>query len=207
MFQQLSLPQNWRLHFVQWLAHSPKETLASYCQRLSVNIDVNEEFVLVGLSFGGIIAVELSRIVKPKLTILISSIATKHELPAIYKFAAITKLDRLIPASLFKTPNAFLYRFFGTNVPEEKRLIRQSIRATPARFLKWAIHQIINWKNEQRPGNLVHIHGTKDHLLPVANTRADIILTGGGHLMVYDRADEISRILRERIGNCVDEAG
>lgn len=195
VFQKLSLPQDWRIQHLAWLEPVPNESLSVYCARLSLGIDKNEEFILIGLSFGGIIAVELNKIVQPKLTILISSVATRNELPSIARFFAKTKLDVLVPASLLKIPNALIYWFFGAKASEEKQLVRQSIANTSSRFLKWAIRNIINWQNTQRPDHLVHIHGTNDHLLPVKNTKADIRVEGGGHLMVYDKAEEISRVL------------
>ena len=45
------------------------------------------------------------------------------------------------------------------------------------------------------------MHGTKDHLLPIVNTQADIKIKDGGHLMVYDEAEKISRILIDNINN------
>ncbi len=199
VFQKLVLPQEWNLKYIQWIAATPSETLSSYSKRISAGIDTSDEFVLIGLSFGGIIAVELSKLMKPKLTVLISSISTKNELPRLLSIIAQLKLDVLTPASWYKAPNSFLYWFFGARASEEKRLLRQNIAQTPAPFIKWAIHEIINWKNEARPFPLVHIHGTRDHLFPCYRTRADIKIKGGGHLMVHDRAAEMSRILTEKI--------
>ncbi len=198
VFDKLTLPLNWDVQHIAWLPHLPNESLSSYCHRLSAAIDT-PEFVLVGLSFGGIVAVELAHFLNPKLTVLISSVATRRELPLLYRMIAKTKLDRLVPASFLKIPNSFLYRFFGTSAAEEKRLLRQTIANTNSRFLKWAIHEIINWTNSERPAPLFHIHGTNDHLFAIKNTNADVQIQGGGHLLVYDSADEISRILTEVI--------
>ena len=148
VFQKLSLPQDWNIKHLSWIEPLRKESLSSYSHRISAGINTSENFVLVGLSFGGIVAVEVSKIIKPRLIILISSAATKSELPAIAHFFAKTKLDALIPASLLRIPNAFMYWLFGTKSSQEKQLVRQSILNTSSCFLMWAIHQIINWKNE-----------------------------------------------------------
>ncbi len=92
-----------------------------------------------------------------------------------------------------------MYWLFGTHTLEEKHLLKQTIVTTPSPFLKWAIHQIINWKNTERPKNTIHIHGKVDHLLPIRNTKADIQINDGGHLMIYNKADIISEILKEQI--------
>lgn len=65
--------------------------------------------------------------------------------------------------------------------------------------MSWAVNEILNWKNEQRPVNLFHIHGTKDRIFPCKKTHADALINDGTHLMVHNRADEISRVVIERL--------
>jgi hypothetical protein len=65
--------------------------------------------------------------------------------------------------------------------------------------MKWAVNQILNWKNEARPVNLFHIHGTEDRIFPHRRTNADVKIKNGTHLMIHNRSEEISKILCERI--------
>ncbi len=198
-FQKLVLPQNWNIQHLEWITPLQNESLASYCKRFSKYIDTKQNFILVGLSFGGIVAVELNKIVQPKLTILISSIATKQELPLDFKLFGKLKFDKIIPEFLLNKVYLFTYWYFGVKAKEEKRLLKQIITDTSASFLKWSIHEILNWKNTERPPGLIHIHGTNDHIFSINKTKADIKIAGGGHLMVYDKAEIISKILIKKI--------
>lgn len=65
--------------------------------------------------------------------------------------------------------------------------------------MKWAIGEIINWKNIDAVENLYHIHGTKDKLFPKRFINNYIKIDEGQHLMVVTKADEISSKLKKLI--------
>jgi hypothetical protein len=54
----------------------------------------------------------------------------------------------------------------------------------------------VHWKNDLIPSRLTHIHGTKDWMLPAFQT-ADIIIKDGSHILVANKAVELSAILNE----------
>ncbi|MDR3351944.1 MAG: hypothetical protein LBO00_02830, partial [Zoogloeaceae bacterium] len=64
--------------------------------------------------------------------------------------------------------------------------------------MRWALHALLIWRNDEKPEALVRIHGTQDRLLPCRH--ADIAIAGGGHFMVVNRAAECSEILRRSMG-------
>jgi pimeloyl-ACP methyl ester carboxylesterase len=199
-FQKLVLPHDWNIKHVEWIANLKNESLEDYCKRLSSYIDTFQPFSFIGLSFGGIVAIEMAKILNPQQLIIISSVSTKHELPMdrLGKFLLQKcKLFKLIPASAFKKANRVTHWLFGTKTKDEKELLEQIIKDTPPHFAKWAMGNILTWKNEIRPANLLHIHGTADRIFPIKKTKADIRIEGGGHFMVYNKADEISKILVE----------
>lgn len=86
---------------ISWIEPLKNETIENYSKRLSKIIDSKKDFCLIGVSFGGLIAVEISKILNPKLTILISSAHTKDELRPIYRWFGKTKLIKIIPTFLF----------------------------------------------------------------------------------------------------------
>ena len=52
--------------FVKWNEPQRNESLASYCKKLTEQINQNQEIILIGVSFGGIIAQEIAK--KAKIT-------------------------------------------------------------------------------------------------------------------------------------------
>ncbi|MGA9212527.1 MAG: alpha/beta hydrolase, partial [Kaistella sp.] len=92
------------VEFMDWIQPLKKESLENYAQRISQKI-TSFNPTLIGLSFGGIIAVEISKIIQTKKVILIASAKTKNELPKTYHLAGKLKLNNLIPNSLLKSQN------------------------------------------------------------------------------------------------------
>jgi hypothetical protein len=59
------------------------------------------------------------------------------------------------------------------------------------------LNEVVNWKNEWIPPNLVHIHGTKDHIFPINYVKADYVIKDGGHLLPMNNANEVTDILKK----------
>ena len=199
MFQKLDLPESWNIHHVTWPPLAPQENLTTYVLKISSLIDVTQNFALVGLSFGGIIATELTKILNPKKTIIISSISTRQELPFNYRLLGASSAIHLMPTATMNKVYPFTYWFFGVTTSDDKAMLKQIILDTSPAFLKWALNEILIWKNEVRPKNLIHIHGTSDRLFPYRLVKADYTVAGGGHWMVYNQAKHISKILVEEL--------
>ena len=98
-----------------------KETLELYCKNLSEQIDSTKPFSLVGLSFGGVIATEMSKFLKPVQTILISSFCFKTGSALKFYVSFLnTGLYKLLPTRIFLKPNHFVFRIFGAYNPAAK---------------------------------------------------------------------------------------
>ncbi len=201
VFQRLTLPQNWNLYYIKWPQIKSSETLQSYSKEIAKQIDSTNDFSLIGVSFGGILATEISKFLKPKHTIIISSISTKHELPWIYKMVGLLRLNKLVPEILYNKILPGIYWVFGVKGNSTRRLLSDIIKNTDPKFIKWAVNEIINWDNSTSPEFLKHIHGSKDKIFPVGNVKANEVVPNAGHLMVYVNAKIISTFI---INNLVD---
>jgi len=195
-FYKLELPAGYEPVYLDWIFPLPQEKLTDYARRFSLLINDKEKFILIGLSFGGMLACEIARIKTPEKLILISSIAVSDELPWYFKRAGAFRLQKIIPAGFYKTAT-LLNHFMGSKVKEEKIMVLSFVRKTDPAFIQWAINAILKWKFNQRFSNLIHIHGSRDRLLPVKYTNADYVIEGGRHLMVWNKATEINKILQQ----------
>lgn len=182
---------------IEWIDPLEGERIENYAFRLSREINSSEKYGILGVSFGGLIAVELSKILKPDLTILISSAETKNELRKVYRIVGASGLLKIVPSTAFDPPRKLANWLFGTN---EKSLLKQILDDTDLKFAKWAVMELCNWKNEEKLTNeLVQIIGTEDKLIPPSKEKNAITIAGGGHFMIVDRAKEISRIINENV--------
>src|SRR4051812_28671655 len=123
-FAYLKLDPALNLIPIDWIDTLPNETLEAYAIRLAQKIDTTQPFCLIGLSLGGIMASEISTILKPQKTILLSSVSCYNELPALYKFGGKLKLHKLIPENAGNTANFLLYWLFGLTKKHDQDLLK-----------------------------------------------------------------------------------
>ena len=181
---------------IDWIDPLKKESITEYAKRFSSVIDTSEKFCVLGVSFGGLIAVEISKFLKPELTILISSAETRKEIPLIYRFLGKTKIVKIIPAKLLNPPRWIAKILFGT---KKINLLNEILNDTDLKFTKWAVQELFAWKNDQRVENVLKITGTKDKLIPQKPNENIAFIKGGGHLMIIDNAKEVSEIINKEI--------
>ncbi len=187
--------------FINWITPQKKEPLTHYANRLCLQI-TEPNPILIGLSFGGMVAVEVAKLIPTEKVILINSAKTREELPPYFRALGRMRLQRFLPTSLAKRPNALTNWAFGATSPEMKALLAQILHDTDNRFLRWAIEQLICWKNRVLLPNTVHIHGTADHLIPIRFVKENYKIAGGGHLMLLDKAAAINILLEKIIFEC-----
>lgn len=184
------------VEFIDWILPLKSEVIENYAKRISQKI-IEKDVVLIGLSFGGMMAVEVAKIIPVRKVILIASAKTKFELPLLYRIAGKLRLHKLIPSAVFKWSNLLSRWIFGIQTKEEKVLFKNILKDTDSRFLRWAINEIVSWKNTELPSNYVHIQGAKDRILPSHNCKVDYLIQNGGHFMTVNKAKEIEKIVKE----------
>lgn len=150
--------------------------------------------ILMGVSFGGMMALEMAKFFPEAKVILISSVKSRKELPGWMRLAGNLRLNRLLP---LRPPrwDRLETDFLGTETAEERQLVREFSNTSDPVYLRWALGQVINWRNEWQPSACYHLHGTNDKTFPYKNIRATHLIAGGGHFMVMNRAKEVSTIL------------
>lgn len=173
------------------------ETLVQYAKRLSAQVDSSEPFILIGTSLGGIIAIEMARIIHPDKVILISSVKHRGEMPAWMRAMRYLKLHKLLPGKYFiwfsSSKMKRLITRYDTTVT--RLLIDMHNNADPE-FIEWAIDEVLNWKGGQDyRKDLIHIHGTRDILFPHGNIKDAVYIKGGSHVMGLTQSQDVNRAL------------
>jgi len=149
----------------------------------------------MGVSFGGMMAIEMAKFMPGAKVILISSVKSRKELPIGTKLAGVLGLYRLIPSRPWPWIYSISNYFLGAEGKEETRLSNEFSEHVDRVYLRWAVKQIVCWKNKWQPRVLYHIHGSKDKTFPLNRVAATDVVEGGGHFMVMNRADEMNAIL------------
>jgi pimeloyl-ACP methyl ester carboxylesterase len=196
-FEALTLPDHCSATVIPWLLPKRKEPLIDYAKRMLVSIDTQAPFVLIGVSFGGIVAQEALNFLTPKALILISTVKSDLEKPAWMRWAYKAQVHKLLPyyiaGHLAHKPLHMLPDLW------QKRW-KQYDYYLPMRhpeYLSWGVDQVLKWKGPS--GNvevpLFHIHGDSDDLFPLKNIKDAQVISGGPHIMILTHAKAVSKLL------------
>lgn len=200
IFEFLQFSSNvFELHYLEWLLPlSEKESLESYSKRMA-NLVVEDNPVLIGVSFGGILVQEMSKFLNPKKVIIISSIKSKNELPKHLKIIQKTKAYKLFPTKNISTLEDFAIFVFGSSAKKRVKLYKEYLSVRNKLYLTWALYQVLNWQQEEPLKNVLHIHGDEDLIFPIKYIQNCILVKKGTHVMVLNKAKSISKIIEEAI--------
>ena len=193
VFRNLRLP-GFDLVPVPWLTPDTGDTLPSYAARMYRSIPETDPIVL-GLSFGGMLTTEIKKQFGISHAVIVSSAKTKAELGYGNIFFRWISGRRMLPDSLFLTTWRFSAYLAGACTEEERKLISDMKKSGSASTNRWTVDALLNWKNAEAPPGIVHIHGTRDRIIPPRNVRPTHWIHGGGHFMIYNRAPEVSEII------------
>ncbi len=185
----------YEMHFIKWITPQKNETIDAYAKRMREQI-YHEDPILIGLSFGGMVSVEIAKQIKTPLVIIISSIKSKAEMPLWMQVSGKLKLNRLFPMRSFKLIEPIENRNLGVTTAAEKSLVQEYRDNIDIGYSNWAVNTILNWKNTSAPENLYHIHGDADRIFSIKKIKPDYTILQGGHLMILNKSAEVSDCIR-----------
>ena len=188
IFKNIKLDSDqFELFFLEWMIPFEEESISDYALRFCSKVN-HPNAVLVGVSFGGIIAQEMNLVHNFRKIVIISSVKTRQELPLHLQLAGKTKVYKLMPTSFFAQNIDLLSKYaFGKPIVDRLDLYKQYLSITDKRYLDWAVKQVVSWDQEKSDPNLIHIHGDRDIIFPIDNIKTCVIVKGGTHIMILNK--------------------
>jgi pimeloyl-ACP methyl ester carboxylesterase len=180
--------------YVPWLIPGRDEEIGVYAARMKASIP-EENPVLLGVSFGGMMAIEIAKYLPAATVIIVSSIGHWRQLPVPIKLTKYLGLNRWTPPANLRLLAPFQDYFLGVETSADSRLARGYRGNVDPHLLQWSIRNIASWRNEWRPAHFYHLHGSKDRVFPLSRVEPTHVVAGGGHLMIHNRAPKISLLL------------
>jgi pimeloyl-ACP methyl ester carboxylesterase len=212
IFGGLAVPGVTWVH-LPWLMPDGDETIESYAGRMKAGIAYappqtgdasplgdasligKEAPVLLGVSFGGMMAIEIAKYLPAATVIIVSSIWHWRQLPFPIKMTTHLGLGKWTPPANLRLLAPLQDYFLGVETPADSRMVREYRGNVDPHYLQWSIRQIAGWQNTWQPASFYHLHGSKDRIFPIHLVEPTHVVEGGGHFMIHNRAAEISRIL------------
>ncbi|GFD96332.1 alpha/beta hydrolase [Tenacibaculum sp. SSH1-16] len=198
IFERISLPEeHFELHFLDWmLPTSIDESIQDYAQRLCAKIQ-HKNPILIGVSFGGIVVQEMSKIIDCKKIIIISSVKNNKEFPKRFKLVQVTKAYKLFPSKVISNIESYERYFFNDYLKKRAELYKIYLSIRDKKYLQWAIYNVLHWEQEKSIPGIIHIHGKKDEVFPIKYIKNAIEVENGTHVMILTKAKTISEILKK----------
>ncbi|CAN5544569.1 hypothetical protein BH10BAC1_BH10BAC1_15430 [soil metagenome] len=204
LFRNLKLPNCNILH-IKWETPLKNESLPDYALRLAKQIDTSKPYSLVGISFGGMCCVEISKQLNPVKTFIVSSSKLNEELPLKITLFNQFPLYKLFRDGFYKNAVMLAKKQFGVITAEQKINFRKMLDTAPPHYFNGAVNCIVKWRSSSFPKSVVHIHGTADKVLPYRKVVAcNYTIKGGTHFMIISRGEEISEIINEELKGVSD---
>ena len=193
IFEHIQLDKNYyECHFLEWkIPTSKDESIEAYAQRMCDEIP-HKNPVLIGVSFGGIMVQEMSKIISAKKVIIISSVKSNLEFPKRLKLAAMTKVYKLFPGKLIENLDSYIDYFLGDFQQKKIDAYKKYMSVRNATYLHWAIYSVLHWKQSEPLANTFHIHGTNDSIFPLKHLLNYIKIEDGTHAMILTKGKKIS---------------
>ncbi len=182
---------------IHYIIPDKDETMKSYAHKLAKQIDTSTTFSIIGVSLGGMLAVEMSEFLNPEKTIIISSAENRNELPFRYRFMEKVPLNKLFGGSFLRAVAPLAQILVEPDSKHERETCKAMLKAKNKKFMKRSVNMIVNWHREKNNSKIIHIHGDKDHTIPLRNVKnPDYIVKGGSHMMTLTRGNELHDIVK-----------
>ena len=200
IYEYLTLDKSlFECHFLEWkIPLSRDESIESYAQRMCEDIS-HKNPILIGVSFGGVMVQEMSKIIATKEVIIISSIKNNKELPKRLKLVEKTKVYKLFPAKFIENIDTYINLFLRDYQKKKLEAYKRYMSVRNSDYLHWAIVTILHWQQSESFENIVHIHGTRDEVFPIKHISNSIEIENGTHAMIITKAKKISSIISDTL--------
>lgn len=196
LFNKLELP-GYEPVYVDWIEPDPNDSIATYAQKLVNQYHITSNSVVLGVSLGGIMTVEISNIFPLRKAIIISSIKSASEFPWYFKLFRNIPLYKVIPHGFYSSAGYLIKPLFGKMKGKSGFMFVDMIKNSLPVFMRWAMHAILRWQPKPPATKIYHIIGNKDLIFSHRRiTDANYIIERGSHDMVYTRGAEISQIVQ-----------
>lgn len=189
----------YKLHYLSWKPPLEiEESISNYAVRMTAEIK-HEKPVLIGVSFGGIIVQEMSKLINTEKIIIISSVKSTSELPKRYKIAGKSKIYKLFPTQIVTNFENYSKFFIGKSLQKKSKMYEKYLSVRGKDYIKWSIRTVVYWRQDRPLENIVHIHGTDDNIFPFKRIKNCIKIEHGNHSMIILKAKQISQIIHESL--------
>lgn len=182
-----------------WIEPHPRESLAEYAARFARAIDPGPVFG--GASFGGMLALEIARHLRPRTIILLGSCTTPRRLRP--GATLLERASRPLPDRLLRTlmHSQIGIGRLGPMDAHTRSALHEMVCQAPLSFIRWGLRAIMTWPGvhpDSLASPLLVLHGECDRIIrppaPTDDLRVHIV-RGSGHVFPMTHPAKVAAIV------------
>jgi pimeloyl-ACP methyl ester carboxylesterase len=198
IFKSFKFP--WNATYLEWIEPQAGETLSAYADRLLDRYNIQENDLLFGYSFGGIIAQDWASRNKVQRVVLLNSLHHEATLRPLYKNLAATGVLTWAPkGSIFKLIK-FIARL-NSKPSRQLDLLLETMEQFECQYYRWVLRAVLDWERPTPLAPVDVILGEFDPVFTIQKPSKDRfwVLKGATHLSFTSHSNEISNLLKEKV--------
>lgn len=197
VFARLKFPRC-NIRHIKWPKVANGTSKELFLSEIKAQIITKKNNVLLGVSFGALIAQDIASAVSAETLIIVSSATEQAEIPRLYKGSLAKFVLRMMPKRLLNKPNFLINHMFSVQTNDGRKTLGGIIQDTDPTFIRWAIAYLQQWQksNLSTVKHIYRIHGERDRIFPNVNTAPETSFVHGGYFAIYETADEVNRYLK-----------
>ncbi|MEM7660006.1 MAG: alpha/beta hydrolase [Bacteroidota bacterium] len=193
---QTRLPE---ARLLNWIDPHPNESRQAYARRwFQPYSNLQQAPLLIGHSFGGMMAQEIAAIFPIHRIILISNVRCREQLPLGLRLASPLRIYRLFTRGICIKTVRFWGKVHDLRTQADQDLFKRMVGSYSNPLLQWSLKRLSEWTPPPLPNTtpLHQIHGTNDKTLPISRAfPPDQVIKDGSHIMLYQQAEELGRLI------------
>jgi pimeloyl-ACP methyl ester carboxylesterase len=190
IFEFLKFPEDYEIMPMHFIIPYKNETLRDYSKRLIKKQIKHHDPILLGVSFGGMIIQEISKLIPVKKLILVSTLKSSKEFSPFYNKVLRYRLYKFYPSRAMMYTDLLEKLSFPGNFKQKMKLYKKYRDSLPKEYYDWAVKNLAHWSQPEFPSApFIHIHGTEDKVFPIKYIREPVTkIDHGRHDMIIFRA-------------------
>ena len=182
MYNALRHKLDFKINFIDWPAYKGEKTYAEAARRIVDENNIENGDIVGGSSLGGMVALEVGQIVRPKAIVLLGSAISSSEVQGL--------LTMISPLAVI-TPLAVVQMLAG----KQKALVSTMFADADTEFIRAMCSYLQHWPGYRgQRYRIYRFHGKKDHVIPCPIGGATVV-EDAGHLVAMTHVKETADFL------------
>ncbi|MEM6265406.1 MAG: alpha/beta hydrolase [Bacteroidota bacterium] len=176
----------------EWLIPEQNETLSEYASRQWIHNGGHRRCIVLGMSFGGIVAQELSKFHKLSGLVLISTLASNVEKSFPLHAMKYVPYYRLLKGGWRVAAVRYGGGLAGIPLKSDREFLADMLSKQSNEHRMWGYQQIIHWNPVSAPEvPTLRLHGARDRVFPLSPKEGVELIPKGTHFMLHQQAEQL----------------